>query len=293
MKVRKLENIVADLMVDEDDTQSTKPYHMSSGFRNLDDIVGGFGQGELHVFGSYEGMGKTMLVLEVAKKVAEQGIPVVFFSFEDDAEKLAKRIHRTISERILLDSSNDSLSAVQETLKTLNLYFCCDAAPNHQDMADVCREVFNEEDGLIICDSLLSFGVANSSRMQPENCDQAAVEAKMLAKTTNAPVVATAPLFRKRHSKRLKSPKLTDICGTGAIEALADTITLLDRSQTYNEACDDITRPDQGILVCRNVKRVRPYDTYIASTNEILAYTPSGRLMDYIDAGAYHDDNWL
>jgi replicative DNA helicase len=64
-----------------------------SGFDVLDEhLQGGFRSGDLILLGGPQGMGKTTFMLQVARNVARQGRPVVYFCYEHDQTTMLIRL---------------------------------------------------------------------------------------------------------------------------------------------------------------------------------------------------------
>ena len=64
-----------------------------TGFDVLDaNLHGGFRSGDLVLLGGPQGMGKTTWVLQVARNVARQGRPVVYFCYEHDQTTMLIRL---------------------------------------------------------------------------------------------------------------------------------------------------------------------------------------------------------
>lgn len=61
---------------------------LATGFKKLDDLLGGL-QAGLHILAAEPGAGKTSLAVQVAARVARDGVPVVYVSFEETLQRLA------------------------------------------------------------------------------------------------------------------------------------------------------------------------------------------------------------
>jgi replicative DNA helicase len=61
---------------------------LPTGITRLDNLLGGLQPG-LHLLAAEPGMGKTMFALQVAAHVAQEGVPVLFVSFEESLPRLA------------------------------------------------------------------------------------------------------------------------------------------------------------------------------------------------------------
>jgi len=70
---------------------------VTSGFRDLDRLLGGFQRSDLIVLAARPGVGKTSLLLTMALKAAERGKLVAIFSLEMSAEQLVQRMISSLS----------------------------------------------------------------------------------------------------------------------------------------------------------------------------------------------------
>jgi replicative DNA helicase len=72
---------------------SAAPRTWPTGFTPLDTYLGGgLRAGELTLLGGPQGLGKTTFALQMARNVAASGQPVVYFSFEHDANSVLERL---------------------------------------------------------------------------------------------------------------------------------------------------------------------------------------------------------
>ena len=91
---------------DEINTSRTEAA-LSTGFRELDDIIDDGIRKGLYVIGAISSLGKTTFTLQVADHIAKQGTDVLFFSLEmSAAEIMAKSISRETLDISLLDTGD-------------------------------------------------------------------------------------------------------------------------------------------------------------------------------------------
>lgn len=85
-----------------------------TGFGGLDPVIGGgLRSGALVLVAGPQGLGKTTFALQVCRNVVRSGRPVVYFSFEHDAEDLTEKL--VAMEAGEIDESNQArLTAVRE-----------------------------------------------------------------------------------------------------------------------------------------------------------------------------------
>jgi replicative DNA helicase len=90
---------------------------LPSGFRELDDIVGGgFKQGELILLGGAQGMGKTIWCLQVGRNIAAYTPAIVlYFSYEHDEEHMLSRL-------ICMESIDPTSDGMQRGIRLRDLH---------------------------------------------------------------------------------------------------------------------------------------------------------------------------
>ncbi len=73
-------------------SRGEKPLGMATGLVGIDRLTGGAMAGKTWVIGGRPGEGKTALMLNIADRMADRGIPVLFFSLEMETRDLRGRI---------------------------------------------------------------------------------------------------------------------------------------------------------------------------------------------------------
>ena len=112
---------VREIMVETDKRVSSGQLEsyapLSTGFRELDDIVGGgFKQGELILLGGAQGLGKTIWALQVARNIAANTpAVVVYLSYEHDEEHMLSRL-------LCMESIEPTVDGMQRGLRLKDLH---------------------------------------------------------------------------------------------------------------------------------------------------------------------------
>ncbi len=112
---------VRDIMVETDQKVAAGQLEayapLATGFRELDDIIGGgLKQGELVLLGGAQGLGKTIWALQVARNVAAYtpGV-VVYLSYEHDEEHMLSRL-------LCMESIDPTVDGLQRGLRLKDLH---------------------------------------------------------------------------------------------------------------------------------------------------------------------------
>ena len=76
----------------KEETKKCKITGISSGFKSLDDLTGGWQNSELIILAGRPAMGKTTFAVSMISNIAcKHGIPAAFFSLESSKEHLTNR----------------------------------------------------------------------------------------------------------------------------------------------------------------------------------------------------------
>jgi replicative DNA helicase len=209
---------------------------LSTGFAGLDTMTGGLKRGLLYDFAGRPGTGKTAIAVQIGRKVAGSGNPVVIFSLEMPSAELSQRL---LSAETGIDGHKlsrgylgaDQWQKVAECSGTLaQLPITIDdtgGLPIDRLMARARRLKIEKRIELIIVDYLQL--VRPSQRWGTREAEVAEVSRslKALAKEIDCPVICAAQLNRKIEERTNKTPGLSDLRESGAIEQDADVIIFL------------------------------------------------------------------
>ncbi len=217
-----------------------------TGFRDLDDLLGGFWPGQLTILAGRTGMGKTALALDVAANLAlDQARGVGVFSMQLCERELAKRwlVGRA---RLPLDAirrgrleSHQLLDvlAVQQTTAGVSILLETNPEPGVCELVERARAIrshLEESDkplGMLIIDSLQSIRPAAQHR---HHGGYIAWALKQLAEELHVPVLVTSDLSPAIDDRADKRPLLRDLEDVGRPEQHADAVLLLYRDDHYH-----------------------------------------------------------
>lgn len=231
---------------------------VSSGFRDLDKLLGGLHQSDLIILAGRPSMGKTALATNIAynaastrrREEAPDGTPievpevVAFFSLEMSAEQLATRI---ISEQAhvrsdamrrgeIREDEFDRVFEVSRVLHTLPLFIDDTPALSIPALRTRARRLKRQHGlSLIVVDYLQLMqgppGMRNDNRVQ--EVSEITRGLKAVAKELNVPVIALSQLSRQTEQRDDKRPQLSDLRESGSIEQDADVVAFLYREEYY------------------------------------------------------------
>ncbi len=239
-----------------------EPLGLPSGFRDLDQLLGGLQRSDLLIFAGRPGMGKTSFLLSIALNTAKVGARVAIFTMEMGYEQITQRfmsMETGINTQRLRAGQIDQKEwarFVQASGRMGNLGIFIDDSPalTPLQMRTKCRRLAHEFGlDLVIVDymQLMSAGGQyENNRVQEISYISRAI--KELARELNVPVISAAQLSRAVEQRQDKRPQLSDLRESGSIEQDADLVMFLYRDIVYNEATEFPNRADIIIAKHRN-----------------------------------------
>jgi len=231
---------------------------VSSGFKDLDRLLGGLHPSDLVILAGRPSMGKTALATNIAYSAAatkhsrkgpsgepvEVAETVAFFSLEMSAEQLATRI---ISEQAhvrsdsirrgeIRDDEFDRIFQTSRHLYELPLFIDDTPALSVSALRTRARRLKRQHNlGMIVVDYLQLMqgppGMRNENRVQ--EVSEITRGLKAIAKELNVPVIALSQLSRQTEQRDDKRPQLSDLRESGSIEQDADVVLFLYREEYY------------------------------------------------------------
>jgi replicative DNA helicase len=223
---------------------------ITSGFLDLDKLLGGFQKSDLIILGARPSMGKTSLLVNIAQAVAMRHLtkqpncgPVGVFSLEMSSEQLTQRILSNASKinAQQLGSGQISDSEMMRVMKAANdlhtLPLVIDDTPGLSIAAlrGRARQMKRQHGiGLIVVDYLqLLTCPLKGDFNRVQEISQISQGLKLVARELNVPVIAASQLSRQVDSRDNKRPLLSDLRDSGTIEQDADVVLMLYRAEYY------------------------------------------------------------
>lgn len=204
-----------------------EPLGLPSGFRDLDQLLGGLQRSDLLIFAGRPGMGKTSFLLSIALNTAKVGARVAIFTMEMGYEQITQRfmsMETGINTQRLRAGQIDQKEwarFVQASGRMGNLGIFIDDTPalTPLQMRTKCRRLAHEFGlDLVIVDymQLMSAGGQyENNRVQEISYISRAI--KELARELNVPVISAAQLSRAVEQRQDKRPQLSDLRESGCL----------------------------------------------------------------------------
>ena len=247
--VISLETILSDSFdrLDELHKDKGKIRGVSTGFKDLDNLLAGLQRSDLFVLAARPSMGKTAMVLNLAHNVALGAAePVLIFSLEMSKEQLVDRMLAresgvdawALRTGNLTDTDFEKLGQAMGSLSEAQIYIDDTPGITVSDLRTKARrEAHQRPLGLIIVDylQLMSGGsrFGNESNHVQE-ISEISRGLKGIARELNVPLIALSQLSRSVESRNPQIPQLADLRESGSLEQDADVVAFLYREDYYN-----------------------------------------------------------
>jgi replicative DNA helicase len=229
-----------------------------SGFTDLDRLTSGWQKSDMIVIASRPGMGKTALILSMARNVAVQfNIPVAIFSLEMSSVQIAKRLMAMetgiSSEKLRKGFSDpeewDKLHTNIQGLAKAPILIDDTPALSIFDLRAKCRRMKMKDNiQLVIVDYLQLMTAGSSTGNREQEISTISRSIKEIAKEINVPIIALSQLSRSVETRGGdKRPMLSDLRESGAIEQDADMVCFIYRPEYYDLLEDENGMPTEGI----------------------------------------------
>lgn len=245
------ETIGADVLVDEtykrlQALKERRAVGLTTGYGDLDGIIGGLGPGQLVILAARPAMGKTALGLNIASQVAADEIPVLFVSLEMGRIELGNRLLSSFG-----NVSGDSLmrpwfmqpvewtriGLAGDRVREFPLYIDDTPKRNVSSIAANARRIKHRSGkglGLIVVDYLgLIDGQKSRGESRQEEVARISRRLKATAREMRVPLIALHQLNRAIEHRDDHRPRMADLRESGQIEQDADMILLLHRPEYY------------------------------------------------------------
>lgn len=215
-----------------------------TGFKSLDDILGGFQNSDLIIIAARPSVGKTTLALDMARRTAsEHQIPVGIFSLEMSADQLVDRI---VAAQSRTDASiirkgvrtqtgtwrEDVFKNIRDALDDLSrtpIYIDDQPGNTIMKMRSAARKLKIEKGlKMLVVDylQLMAPSTARTNDSTVQQITEISRGLKHLARELNIPVIALSQLSRAIETRGGK-PKLSDLRDSGSIEQDADLVMFI------------------------------------------------------------------
>jgi len=219
---------------------------ITTGFRDLNSLLGGFQKSDLVILAARPSMGKTALALDMMRSLALDNKKVAFFSLEMSQQQLVARMLASQSgvglwemrTGKLTDDEFAKLSEGTGILSDLEIFIDDAPGANIIEIRTKARRLYMEQGIDAVFIDYLQLIQGNTKEGRVQEVSQISQELKNMARELKIPVVALAQLSRKVEGRPDKTPMLSDLRDSGSIEQDADIVMFIHREDYYEDDSD-------------------------------------------------------
>ena len=221
---------------------------VTTGFTDLNSLLGGFQKSDLVLLAARPSMGKTALAVNLAVNAAKAGKKVAMFSLEMSKTQIGQRILAAFAQMNLSSLFKGELEGADlvnlitasNELSNYNLHIDDTAAISLIELKAKLRRLKMEEGlDLVVIDYLQLMTTGERIENRVQEISQISRGLKAIAKELDVPVLALSQLSRALEQRPDKRPKLSDLRESGAIEQDADIVMFLYRDYVYNKETEN------------------------------------------------------
>jgi replicative DNA helicase len=260
-----------------------------SGFKDLDELTGGFQPGNLIVIAARPGMGKSALVTNIAENAAiDNGRAVALFSLEMSESELAQRFIASqarikgdeLRKGKVAESRWPKILEVSQRLSHARLFVDDTSDLGSLEVRAKARRLHSKEPnglGLVIVDYLQLMRADGRTENRAEQVGQMSRGLKILARELNVPVIALSQLNRNVEARTDKRPLLSDLRESGAVEQDSDLVMFIYRDDYYNDESEHEGEAELIVAKHRNGPLDKVRLTFRAEYPKFMNFVDPGR----------------
>lgn len=219
-----------------------------TGFRIFDKVTNGLQNGDLIILAARPSVGKTAFALNIVANVVEKSDKqrcVAIYSLEMPSRQIAQRIMSNMGSVSMADMNSAELKGdgdtrlwkVTQKLSNSKIFINDSSMITPAEVLSQCRRLGAEHNNgrldLVVIDYLqLMTGSTEKSSSSDNRQQEIAYMSRMMkimARELNCPVILLSQMSRGIESRKEKTPQLSDLRESGAIEQDADLVMFLSR----------------------------------------------------------------
>ena len=229
------------------------------GIEQLDNAAGGMTRGEITVVGGRPGHGKTTMVINIVKRLLEQGKKVMLFNREMTNVEMMKKIlvmefqefsYEKIRKASNIDKEITEINLKKEELgeKYKNLIMLDDC----KTLADAMKEISKEKPDVVLDDYIQLIRTDNSKNKDRRfEIEDIMLDYKWICKKIKCSAILVSQLNREIERRLDPRPKLSDFAESGVIEQTAEAAFFV----YYPYAVDDRDNDRYEIeIICQKAR---------------------------------------
>lgn len=268
---------------------------LRTGYNNLDSIIGGFKKGSYNVIGARSTSGKTTLMINFMRNIAQKypNARQVFFTLEMPPTQIVHKLigaycslnPKHIEQGRLNQEEIARIIEMEKTIRNMDLVLDGSIPANTSHIRSLTQRLaYEKKADILYIDYLTRLRSINKYQNKHLEIDEISKSLQDIALTLNIPVVCLCQLNRQVMMRTHKEPVLSDIRESGSIEEDADVVMLIHRPKLYDASlANDTTQ----IHVAKNRQYGDLGKTHLSFNQGILTELP--KLEELIPANVIQD----
>lgn len=269
---------------------------LTSGFKSINEVTGGWQNSDLIIIAARPGMGKTAFALNLARHAAiDGGKPGAIFSLEMSKEQLVDRMisaetevyFEKIKHRNLSEYDHKRIISMNALINS-KIFIDDSAALSIQALRSKAIRLKHKHNiGWIVVDYLqLMRGENTKSGNREQEISSISRGLKAIAKELDIPVIALSQLSRAVENRPASSkrPMLSDLRESGSIEQDADQVIFLFRPEYYG-----IMEDETGESLAGMCEVIFAKNRHGALDTVVLQFT--GKFMKFLELQQFNEEN--
>jgi replicative DNA helicase len=209
-----------------------KPLEISTGFQKLDKITRGLRRCELTIIAARPSMGKSSLMLDLAKHTSKT-VETAIFSMEMNQGQLIDRMFVSEQGVSLYDLQNGKVGVKDETIQSLKSRRLSIDDTSGITTRYIWDTLQASSFDVVFVDYINLFRKSNRVTARHEEIGEVVQNLRDIARKKNIAMVGVCQLNRELEHRDNHRPRLSDLRDSGEIEQIADNIILLHRPSYY------------------------------------------------------------
>ena len=199
------------------------------GIEQLDNAAGGMTRGEITVVGGRPGHGKTTMIINIVKRLLEQGKKVMLFNREMTNVEMMKKIlvmeFQQFSYERIRKASDISKEITEINLKKEELgekYKNLIMLDDCKTLADAMKEISKEKPDVVLDDYIQLIRTDGGNKDRRFEIEDIMLDYKWICKKIKCSAILVSQLNREIERRLDPRPKLSDFAESGVIEQTAE-----------------------------------------------------------------------
>lgn len=263
---------------------------LNTGFRIFDKVTNGLQNGDLIILAARPSVGKTAFALNIVANVAEKNDNpkcMAIFSLEMPARQIAQRLMSNMGGVSMADINSAEIKGdgdtrlwkVTQKLSDSKIFINDSSLITPAEVLSQCRRLGAEYNNgrldLVVIDYLQLMSGGQSERNADSRQQEIAYMSRMMkvmARELNCPVILLSQMSRGIEARKEKTPQLSDLRESGAIEQDADLVIFLyredDEDKKHSPIMLDLSKHRNGELKKIRLNWQGEYMTFAESEDQ-------------------------